>query len=107
MGKRNFYAHYGTKSGPEKLLRGYDYVLGPPDLTQTENIRKERSKDADEFWMLQAGRTTRYGAAGPLFPTPVRIREPKLRRTLVGCSEIAHQIRGEQLLAWSACWIKR
>jgi hypothetical protein len=30
-------------------------VLGPPSLDQSESIRKQRSKDADQFWHLLAG----------------------------------------------------
>ena len=36
-------------------------VLGPPDLTQSDEITSMRSKDAAQFWMLQA-------AAGRRFP---------------------------------------
>ena len=31
------------------------HVLGPPDLTQTEKIRKQRSRDPDQFWHLVSG----------------------------------------------------
>jgi hypothetical protein len=31
------------------------HVLGPPDLTQSEKIRKMRSRDPDQFWQLLAG----------------------------------------------------
>ena len=55
MGKRNFYVHYGTKSGLESVLPGVKtHVLGPPNLKQSEEIRAERSKDAAEFWQFQA-----------------------------------------------------
>ncbi len=40
-------------------------VLGPPDLTQSEDITSMRSKDAAQFWMLQAaaGSTGKAGKA--------------------------------------------
>lgn len=55
MGKKNFYVHYGTKSGLEQMLPGVKiHVLGPPNLKQSQEIRAERSKDAAEFWHFQA-----------------------------------------------------
>jgi hypothetical protein len=56
-GARAVWANHGSRSGLERLLPGVKvHVLGPPDLTQTESIRKQRSKDPDEFWHLMAGR---------------------------------------------------
>ena len=50
------WAHHGSDSGLEKLLPGVKvHVLGPPDLTQTEKIRKMRKTDPDQFWHLLAG----------------------------------------------------
>ncbi|MEQ1728251.1 MAG: hypothetical protein ABL982_07700 [Vicinamibacterales bacterium] len=49
------FACYGDKTALQKLLPGVRvHVLGPPDLTQTETIRKQRSKDPDQFWHLMA-----------------------------------------------------
>ncbi len=31
-------------------------MLGPPDLTQTERIRKQRAEDRDQFWHFVEGR---------------------------------------------------
>ena len=56
-GAKAVWAHHGSPSGLERLLPGVKVrVLGPPDLTQTESIRKQRSKDPDQFWHLLAGR---------------------------------------------------
>jgi beta-lactamase superfamily II metal-dependent hydrolase len=60
MGKRKsaraVWAHHGSKSGLDGLLPGVKvHVLGPPDLTQSEKIRKQRSRDPDQFWHLVAG----------------------------------------------------
>ncbi len=50
------WAHHGSKSGLERLLPGVKvHVLGPPDLTQSEEIRKMRSSDPDQFWQLVGG----------------------------------------------------
>jgi hypothetical protein len=50
------WAHHGSDSGLEDLLPGVKvHVLGPPDLTQSEKIRKMRKTDPDQFWHLLAG----------------------------------------------------
>lgn len=55
-GARSRYLAYGDRSGLEALLPGVKvHVLGPPDLTQTEKTRKQRSRDPDQFWHLVAG----------------------------------------------------
>jgi L-ascorbate metabolism protein UlaG (beta-lactamase superfamily) len=55
MDCRHVYAHYGSRSGLEKILPGVTaHVLGPPTLEQSEAIRRQRDEDADEFWHLQA-----------------------------------------------------
>lgn len=55
-GKKAVFANHGSKSGLETLLPGVKvHVLGPPDLTQTEKIRKQRSRDPDQFWHLISG----------------------------------------------------
>ena len=55
-GAKAVWAHHGSSSRLERLLPGVKVrVLGPPNLTQTESIRKQRSKDPDQFWQLLAG----------------------------------------------------
>lgn len=50
------WAHHGSDSGLEGVLPGVKVrVLGPPNLEQSEKIRKMRSSDKDEFWQLLAG----------------------------------------------------
>ena len=66
MGKRKgataVWAHHGSKSGLEKLLPGVKvHVLGPPDLTQSEKIRKQTSRDPDQFWRLLSGTAAMNG----------------------------------------------
>ena len=54
------WAHHGSKSGLDQLLPGVKvHVFGPPDLTQSEKIRKQKSRDPDQFWHLLSA-----GAAG-------------------------------------------
>ncbi len=48
--------HHGAKTSLQRLLPGVKVrVLGPPDLTQTEKIKKMRSSDPDQFWQLIGG----------------------------------------------------
>ena len=55
MGKAHEYTWHGQKTGLSQILPGVTVtVLGPPTLEQSDKIRKERSKDANEFWMFQA-----------------------------------------------------
>ena len=55
MGKKNHYLNFGSKSGLERVLPGVKtHVLGPPTLKQSSEIKVQRSKDEDEFWMFQA-----------------------------------------------------
>ena len=50
------WAHHGSKSGLERLLPGVKvHVLGPPNLKQTEKIKKMKSRDPDQFWHLLVG----------------------------------------------------
>ena len=69
------YLHAGDKTKLEKLLPGVKvHVLGPPDLTQTESILKQRSSDKDEFWQfmqfwsMHAGSGGGKAISGKLFP---------------------------------------
>ncbi len=48
---RAIYAYHGLDLGLDDLLPGVaTHVLGPPTLRQTETIRKQRSRDPDEYW---------------------------------------------------------
>lgn len=71
-GAKAVWAHYGSKSGLERLLPGVKaHVLGPPNLEQTEKIKKQRSSDPDEFWQLLGAKNAVGG---------MRIAEPARRR---------------------------
>ncbi len=63
MSKSHEYSYYGAKTKLERLLPGVQvYVLGPPTLEQSEEIRKQRTKDAAEFWQLQAQAAGIFGS---------------------------------------------
>lgn len=70
-GARSVWAHHGSNSGLGRLLPGVKvHVLGPPNLTQTEKIRKMRSSDPDEFWQLLGGKRGLQGLrTAPLHPS--------------------------------------
>lgn len=51
---QNHYVRFGDKLDVSKILPGVTiHVLGPPDLDQHAEIRKQKAKDENEFWMLQ------------------------------------------------------
>lgn len=53
IGTKHVYAYHGGESGLEEALPGVKTtVLGPPTLRQTDTIRKQRSRDPDEFWQF-------------------------------------------------------
>lgn len=53
MGK-NHYVSYGYKLDVSHILPGVKiHVLGPPTLEQHAAIKQQKSKDENEFWMLQ------------------------------------------------------
>lgn len=55
MGKKHYYVNHGYKLGIQRLLPGVKvHVLGPPNIEQYEKVKKQRSADKDEFWMLMA-----------------------------------------------------
>ena len=50
------YLHYGMPSGIESVVPGITvHVLGPPTVDQYPEVASQRSRDADEFWMLYRG----------------------------------------------------
>jgi hypothetical protein len=98
-GARPVFAHHGSRSGLESLLPGVKVrVLGPPDLTQTEKIRKMRKTDPDQFWHFVAGGPLPRARSG-------RGRKRGRRRSSGGVPAVARWFRdrleslqGEQLL---------
>lgn len=55
-GAKAAWVRHGSNSGLSRLLPGVKvHVLGPPSLQQSEGIRTQRRRDADQFWHLLAG----------------------------------------------------
>jgi len=99
-GARAVWAHHGSPSGLDSLLPGVKvHVLGPPNLEQTENIRKQRSRDPDQFWHLLAGPRSLQGtnvlAHGLARRRDGRVALPVEARWF---RERLDRMRGEQLL---------
>ena len=71
MGK-NVYVFHGCDPKLGDFLPGIEVtVLGPPTLHQTDTIRKQRSRDVDEFWQMAPRRFAEAGGGddgGKLFP---------------------------------------
>jgi hypothetical protein len=64
-GSTAVWAHHGTKLRVAKLLPGVKiHVFGPPTLKQSVAIKKQRSKDPDQFWHLISGVAGRPGSNG-------------------------------------------
>lgn len=70
----NVFVFHGCDAGLSDALPGVEVdVLGPPTLRQTETIRKQRSRDKDEFWQLASKRFSdaiggQAGDEATLFP---------------------------------------
>ncbi len=99
-GARAVWAHHGSRSGLDPLLPGVKVqVLGPPNLEQTEQIRKQRSRDPDQFWHLLAGPKSLQGvnvlAHGLERPRNGRAALPVEARWF---RERLDRMRGDQLL---------
>ena len=105
IGKKRMYVHFGSKTGLEKVLPGVTtQVLGPPTLRQTETIRRQASRNKDEFWHFsqfwgfQALAAGRPSTAKVLFPRAetksIRSAPPEIRWFL----DHARSVRGELLL---------
>ena len=83
MSRKPIYTFCGGTSGLDGILPGVKtHVLGPPTLLQTDTISRQRSKDPDEFWQLQAKRLGDEAGIAlgeePLFPNDVAARGGKL-----------------------------
>lgn len=94
------YVHYGSKSGLESVLPGVRvHVLGPPTLTQSRAIEKQRSKDPDEFWHLQALAVQRSASKGrAVFARARKVTGSVLPLETRWFLPRVEAIRGEQLL---------
>jgi len=101
QGGKARYVNYGADSGLEKVLPGVKVtVLGPPDLEQSDAIRKQRARDRNEFWHLQARTGSLLQTSTPdVFPGAEVYggsRPPLHCRWLIRKMK---NLRGEQLLS--------
>ncbi len=100
QGGKGHYVNYGADSGLEDVLPGVKVrVLGPPDLEQSDAIRKRRSRDREEFWQLQVNTGNRVETSGRrIFP---RAGVYSASRVPLQCRWLIRRtknLRGEQLL---------
>lgn len=98
----NCYVYHNSKSGLEKLLPGVTtHVLGPPTLQQTDTIKKQRSRDRDEFWHFQAFHVARAlgpdGEGVPAFPKYVAAKGGRLPMSSRWLAQRIRGAKGEQI----------
>jgi hypothetical protein len=100
-GAKPVFAHHGSQSGLDKLLPGVKvHVLGPPDLTQTEKIRKQRSRDPDQFWHLISGGSAVSGKnfLSTGFAAGSNGKNPKVPPSARWFRDRLERLNGQQLL---------
>jgi hypothetical protein len=99
MGRHHLYVRFGSRSGLETLLPGVKtWVLGPPDLEQSDEIVRMRSTDRDQFWHLLSltGRfVSRPDAAGLFAAADSYSAPPPQTRWLIHHMQT---LRADQLL---------
>ena len=100
---KNDYVFSGKATKLQDLLPGVKvHVLGPPTVDQTDTIKKQRSKDPDEFWQFQAGAMQLadpgVNDGGSLFPRHVRSRGPSFPVDSRWLIFHARSMRGNQVL---------
>lgn len=102
-GSRHCYAYHGCDLGLDTLLPGIEvHVLGPPTLRQTETIRKQRSRDKDEFWMLQPKRLADAAGASSsktIFPDASYLPGTKLFTEQRWLAHRINELNGEVMLS--------
>jgi hypothetical protein len=78
------------------------HVLGPPTVAQTDSIRKQRSSDPDQFWLLQARAVGADEAVADdrrvLFPRHVERQSSGFPIRARWLRHHARMTRGEQLV---------
>jgi hypothetical protein len=102
MSKRREFLFYGAKTALEgKVLPGVKvHVLGPPTIEQHEAMLKQRSKDANEFWQLQAAATTvtAQKTSRKLFPRAASVQGDSLPMSARWFVRRVRAIQAQQLL---------
>lgn len=101
-GAKAVWARHGSNAGLGRLLPGVKvHVLGPPSLEQSQKIRKQRSRDADQFWQLLSGPLTLRGQAPLAWGLGRRTRARSTSTTPPEARwfrDHLERMRGEQLL---------
>jgi hypothetical protein len=98
-GSKAIWAHHGSATGLEQLLPGVKVrVLGPPDLTQTEAIRKMRKTDPDQFWHLLAGSRNSEPLARGMAPAKAARSPSRVPAEARWFRDRLDRLRGDQLL---------
>lgn len=103
MAPKTIYTYHGGPSGlTQSILPGVTtHVLGPPTLRQIDTIRKQRSRDPDEFWHLQMASldadSQLQGKPGALFPNHPSVDGGKLPMSARWYALRLKDARGEQL----------
>ena len=96
------YCFHGCDPKTDAVLPGVKvHVLGPPTLHQTDTIRKQRSRDKDEFWQLapkQIGEAMGPVADQSLFPDAPYDPASKLLTEQRWIAERIDTANAEQLL---------
>ncbi len=103
MSKNQIYTYHGGPSGLEKILPGIKtHVMGPPTLKQTDTIRKQKSKDKDEFWHLQlkklAADAGLLQGTDNVFPGHATASGGKLPMSVRWLASRLKEARGDQVL---------
>lgn len=108
MGERQAYVFHGCDPKLGKELPGIKVdVLGPPTLRQTETIRKQRSRDKEEFWQLAPRRFSEALDDGAeirdgrpaLFPGVESFRKSKLPTEFRWLADRIDTVNAELLLS--------
>ena len=100
----NVYVYHGCDAGLGAILPGIQVdVLGPPTLRQTDTIRKQRSRDKDEFWNLAPQRFSDAvdefaSADSSLFPGFKSVKKGRLYTEHRWLAQRLDEANGEMLL---------
>lgn len=103
MAPQQVYVFHGSRSGLEAVLPGIrTHVLGPPTVTQSSSITKQKAHDPDEFWQLQLKRVTDdvgpSDASSAVFPQDIEAPGSKLPMSSRWIARRMRDARGDQLL---------
>lgn len=97
------YVFHGCDIDLKEILPGVEIdVLGPPTLRQTETIRKQASRNKDEFWQLQPRRLANAARAAKgqsIFPEADSLPASKLFTEQRWLTRRIDELNGELMLS--------